>query len=61
MTARPPVRGEDPQKPGEPTARKHPSGPEPPVPTPAPATGRDERPDDSGRSSDTRDDAVRSR
>lgn len=59
MTAKPAVRGEDPQKPGEPTARRHPTGPEPPATTPAPVP--DERPDDSGHSSDTRDDTVRRR
>ena len=41
-----PVRGEDPQKPGEPTRRRHAPGPEPPA---APPAGRDESPDDDGR------------
>ena len=50
---RPPVRGEDPQKPGEPTARRHPDGPERRTPNAPEATG-DERPDDDGRASDSR-------
>ncbi len=46
-----PVRGEDPQKPGEPTRRRHPPGPEPPA---SPPPGRDELPDDDGRRSERR-------
>lgn len=47
----PAVRGEDPQKPGEPTARRHPPGPEPPA---SPAPRRDEAPDDDGREGERR-------
>ncbi|MET0556679.1 MAG: hypothetical protein ABW221_26810 [Vicinamibacteria bacterium] len=36
MTWRPGVRGVDPQKPGEPTARRHPAGPEKPAAPPVP-------------------------
>jgi hypothetical protein len=49
----PGVRGVDPQKPGEPTARRHPAGPEKPSVPPAP--DREERPDETGRSRGDRD------
>ena len=53
MTWRPGVRGVDPQKPGEPTARRHPAGPEKPTLPPVPS--RQEPPDDKGSSRGDRD------
>jgi hypothetical protein len=47
------VRGVDPQKPGEPTARRHPAGPEKPTLAPTPA--RQEPPDEKGVSRGDRD------
>ena len=53
MTWRSPVRGIDPQRPGEPTARRHPAGPEKPTIPVVPT--REESPDEKGRSRGDRD------
>jgi hypothetical protein len=53
VTWRSGVRGIDPQKPGEPTARRHPGGPEKPAAPVVPMP--DERPDDRGSSRGDRD------
>jgi hypothetical protein len=53
VTWRSGVRGIDPQKPGEPTARRHPGGPEKAALPPMPR--RTEEPDDRGLSRGDRD------